>query len=194
MTDWCILRTQPRHTLRLAASLAEDGFEVWTPVEIEKVQKARPKIVVEVPRAILTGFIFAKTAHIVDLLNLAQMPVKPRRGACLRLPAHVGFSVMHNDEGVNLVRDEHLAPLRRIEARRKPRSRSKYAIPRGVSIRVSSGIYAGMTGCVIRSDTGKTVVNFGGFFGKTEIETSILLWDDVRTDQPCISDGTRKAA
>ena len=35
--DWFILRTAGRSTLPLASSLAEDGFEVWTPVRTMRV-------------------------------------------------------------------------------------------------------------------------------------------------------------
>jgi hypothetical protein len=179
---WCILRTAGRHTLALAQSLAEDGFEVWTPIETRIVRVPRMNARREVRLALLPTYIFARAEHVVDLLQLAAMPVKPRRGAGLRLPAHASFSLLHGHEGIPLVKDRHLVAMRDLEARRTPRKRAAYAFPRNREVRVREGICGGMVGTVIRSTEAKTSLYFANG-RKFEIPTSFLDPEALETDQ-----------
>lgn len=174
MSDWCILRCSGRSTLPLAQSLAEDGFDVWTPVETVRIDVPRMTAKREVRRPILRSYVFARTAHLVDLLQLAAMPVKPRRGRGLMEPAHVNFSVLHAFGRIPLVAEQHLAELRKLEARRTPRKIAAYAFPRNQLVRVKEGPAMGKIGVVVRSTPAKTKIFCIGDRFDVEIPTSLL--------------------
>lgn len=176
MSDWCILRTAGRSTLGLAESLAKDGFEVWTPVETRSVRVPKMNAKREVRLPIMPSYIFARRAHLVDLLQLAAMPVKSRRGAGLMDPAHASFSVLHAFGRIPLVAERHLAELRKTEAKRTPRKRATYSFPRDASARVTGGNFGGLTGIVDRSNPSKTRLIIGGF--PVEIPTTMLEMDE----------------
>jgi len=191
MTDaWIILRVASRDTLRLAQSLAEDQFDVWTPIEVKTMRVPRMNAKRDVRQAMLPGFIFAKVGHLVDLLNLSNNPVKMRRGSGFRLPAHADFSVFHYHHGIPMVRDRDLNPLRRIARRRTAKQKAPPLKPRQmVRAKEGAGSFQGMIGTVEQSNETKTIVCFGGLFGKVELPTSFLNPDDV-----CALVPQRKAA
>lgn len=177
-TDWIILRTSGRHTMGLAESLAADGYEAWTPIETKKVWIAKAGANRQIRLPIMPSYVFAKATHLVDLLQLAAMPVKPRRGAGFKEAAHAGFSVLHAFGRIPLVADRHLTRLRQLEARRTPVKRAAYSFPRNASARVNGGICGGMVGVVVRSTPKATVLQILG--GKQmEIPTSLLELDGV---------------
>jgi transcription antitermination factor NusG len=178
MGDWVILRTSGRDTMRLAASLATDGFEVWTPIETRTVRIPRANVRREVRLPIMPSYVFAKVAHLVDLLELAAMPVKPRRGAGLRDAAHAGFSVMHWRDKIPVVAERHLTELRKIEAKRTPMKRAERSLPIGSDVKVNGGSFGGMKGRVERSDTGHTLVCFNPRF-TVKIATCLLDLDAI---------------
>jgi hypothetical protein len=180
--SWCILRTKPGSTLKLAASLAEDEFEVWTPVEVKRNRRPRrnPKPDPE-PCAIMPTYVFADAGRLVDLLELAEMPVKPRRGKGRRLPAHDDFSVFHFHDRIPIVADVDLIHLRSEE--RDAASRHNRALRRvmakgkgepldcGSVVRIPQGAFAGMSGQVVESDGKFTLV----CFGRTEVKISTFI-------------------
>lgn len=187
---WIILRTAGRHTLRLTESLAEDGFGVWTPVEVS-VEKKR-----EVRKAMLPGFIFADASRLFDLLELAAMPVKPRRGPCLSKPAHRPFGVFHYLDRIPLIDDCHLNPLRRI-ARRRTAQAAAAPLKKYQTVRagIGTGSFQGMVGRVEKSNERFTIVCFGkGPFGTVEIPTSLLTAEDVNALRSATQSAARKAA
>jgi hypothetical protein len=175
---WCILRTSGRHTMSLAETLAKDGFDVWTPIETRKVWISSANVKREVRQAIMPSYVFARAEHLVDLLQLAAMPVKPRRGQGCREAAHAGFSVLHAFGRIPLVADHHLAELRKLEAKRTPVKRAAYSFPHNASAKVSKGVFGGLVGVVIRSTPDATVLSFAGSFPVT-IPTSLLTLDGV---------------
>lgn len=185
MSDWCILRTAPRSTMALAASLADDGYDVWTPIETvtKRVPRASAKFEVRLP--IMPSYVFARVRHLVDLLQLAELPVKPRRGAGCRQPAHSDFHVLHAFGRIPLVAEKHLAELRLTEAKRTPIKRAAYSFPRNEVVRVTKGIFGGLDGIVVRSTPAKTTIQFGGAF-PTEIPTSLLERKAVKGEQVAI--------
>ena len=188
MTDWCILRTSKRHTLRLAETLSVDGYESWTPVEtkVERVPHSNAKR--EVRRPILAGFVFARSEHLIDLLQLAALPVKSRLGAGLRERAHADFRVMRCFGKIPLVAERHLAKLREMEAKRTPRKLAAYSFPRNAAARVKEGVYGGMVGIVDRSNPKETKLCFDGMW-KVTIPTSLL-----EEDEAYLEAAARKAA
>lgn len=170
---WVIVRTSGARTLTLAASLAEDGYETWTPVETLMVKARRANKKREALIPLLPSYVFVRARHLLDLLQLTALPSMPRRGAGLSEPAHASFTVMHWGERIPLVADRDLDPIRRIEARRRPVKRAAYSFPRNASTRVKDGIFGGMIGTVIRSSPTKTCIRFGKGY-PVEIPTSLL--------------------
>lgn len=152
---WIILRTAGRSTLRLAASLAEDGFDVWTPQREQHVRRPRWNVSRKVTLPILAGFVFARAGGLVELLELAAMPVKPRRDwrngyrrdAEEELPPHPDFSVFRHCERIPLISDTALDPLRRAE---KPAcERRRYGrFGKDDGVRITEGSFQGMEGVV----------------------------------------------
>jgi transcription antitermination factor NusG len=171
--DWCILRTSGRHTLGLAASLAADGYDVWTPTEEKTVRVPRGNVKRKVRLPIMPSYVFARASHLVDLLQLAAMPVKPRRGARCMEPAHASFTVLHAFGRIPMVADCHLNELRKLEAKRTPVKRAAYSFPRSASAKVNCGVFGGMVGVVVRSTPAATVLRFDGGF-PVELPTTML--------------------
>lgn len=183
--DWIILRTAPRCTLSLARSLAEDGFEAWTPVETKTVTKPRFNVRREVRLPLLAGFVFARSSHLLDLLSLASLPHRPRRGFGGRQPAHESFSVFHAQDRIPAIADVDLEPLRSEETRAIPRRKRKvYA--RGERVRVPEGSFAGMTGVVEEADGRFAFVSFGGAL-RFKIASFLLRPDSIGTSQPTVA-------
>ena len=76
-TDWFILRTAGRSTLSLAKTLAEDGFEVWTPARMQVIRVPRMNVRREVRLPLLPSFVFVRAPHLHDLLELASIGQAP---------------------------------------------------------------------------------------------------------------------
>lgn len=190
--DWCILRTSGRLTLRLAETLAEDGFEVWTPVETRKVRVPRANVRRDVTLPIMPSYIFARAVHLIDLIQMAGMTFKPRRAA--NKPAHADFSVMHYHDSIPLVGDAQLNALRTLEAKRAPRKKAM-RLPCGVEVqvKVEGGSFAGMKGRVERSDEVATLVCFDDRL-TVKIATSLLQANGVGDERPYVRSAARKAA
>lgn len=177
--DWCILRTSSRHTIPLSESLAEDGFEVWTPIETRQIRIPRKNVKREIRLPIMPSYVFAQAHHLIDLLQLADMPVKPRR--TFGKPAHAGFSVMHAfGDQIPLVRDQHLTKLRELEIKKTPKRKAERTFDAGIQVRVGEGggSFSGMTGTVRKSDKGYTLVCFNDRY-TVKINTLLLSLDSV---------------
>lgn len=191
MMSWVILRTAGRHTLRLSASLTEDGFEAWTPVETRTIHVARGNLKRKIELPIMPSYVFARASHLIDLIQLAAMKPVPRRN-CQPFdrgdewrPYHAEFSLMRCNEQIPVIADATLQGLRYVEAKRRPKERDLRQLAPGVSVRVKSdgGCYAGMTGKVERSKDGWTLVAINS--GRTvKISTSLLAEDDIVSAVP----------
>jgi len=185
MSDWCILRTKPSATLRLASSLAEDGIKAWTPAEVRRNRRPRQNAKDPEPCPIMPTFVFADARRLIDLLNLADMPVKPRRGKNCHEPAHDDFSVFHNYDRIPLVAEAALIPLR--EEERGADDRYQRSLARamakakgepyddGDEIRLPNGPFAGLSGQVVESNGKSTLICFGRT--RVKISTFILRAD-----------------
>lgn len=163
MSDWCILRTASRSTLRLAESLAEEGYEAWTPIETVKpnapAQGQRPRREKVDPdglvtRAMLPSFVFAKADRERDLLTLSRSPsmtylIWDRDKRRMVVRGHPFFRLFHDAEGVAKVPDRALAPLRNIaQRRRKPRGvMPTWAV--GDRVKLTEGCFGGLSGEVV---------------------------------------------
>lgn len=182
---WCILRTRGRSTLRLAETLADDGYEVWTPVETRKIQIPRANVKRSVRLAIMPSYVFAKAHHLFDLIMLADQPVKGRVGwekgyrrdkDGNELEPHADFDVMRCPSGIPMVTDAQLTALKDLEAKLTPKEKRKAerTFAPGVSVKVmGGGSFAGMSGKVERSDYCHTVVCFNDRY-LVKIDTCIL--------------------
>lgn len=178
--DWCILRTSGRTTLRLADTLAEDGFEVWTPAERKTVRIPRANIRRPVILPIMPSYVFARAVHLVDLLQMATQSFKPRRAA--GKPSHVDFSVMHYHDTIPLIADAQLERLRRLEMQLAVKSKSAHRLPDGVdvTVKIEGGSFAGMKGVVRKSTEGYTLVCFSD---RLEVKLpTLLLQQDVQEE------------
>jgi hypothetical protein len=198
--SWCILRTSGRWTLKLADTLAEDGFEVWTPRETRSIRKPRANVRREVTLPIMPSYVFARAAHLIDLLQMAKQDVKPRRGAGRGKPAHASFSVMRHGDSIPVIADRHLQSLHRIEQKAElDRLRVMKGKPfaRGMSVRVKEGshdAWGGMVGRVVKSDADHSRVVFNGSRIEVKIRTSLLSVDELGNIQPSHGTAARQAA
>ena len=151
---WCILRTAPSRTLRLAASLDEAGFRVWTPVECKTYRAPRSTAMIERTNPIMPTFVFADADRLGELLMLSKAFVME----------HPDFSVFRFQGRAPIIRDASLATLRQVEQRaaaaadRRRRSKVKRpAFRQGEDVRVPGGPFQGMSGRV-EQQRGKFVV------------------------------------
>ena len=155
MSNWCILRTAGRHTLTLADNLAHDGFEVWTPSELQRYpgsSKARR------PVPIMPTFVFANASHLWTLVEKADEPF-------------ADFSVFRYLDRFPVIADEDLMGLREAEKRAIPKAdRPAYSV--GSDVLAVDGPYSGLPGKVIRCKGGDALVLFG--WQRVKISTFIL--------------------
>jgi hypothetical protein len=174
---WIILRTAGRSTLVLAASLAEDGFDVWTPAKTQTISMKR-----EVRLPMLPSFVFAKAHQLTDLIDLSGMAFKPRRrpapGEERDRPAHRDFSVFRYLGTIPMISDHHLDPLRLKEREAIPR-KGLPSFNRGQLVRVNSGAFQGLFGRVERCKSGFALVIFTDWKRPVKIPT-FLLAEDVK--------------
>lgn len=168
-SDWCILRTSSRHTIPLSEALADDGFEVWTPIETRVIRVPRNNVKREIRLPIMPSYVFARAHHLIDLFQRAELPIAPR------------FSVMHAfGDQIPMVRDQHLLKLRELEIKKTPKRKAERTFDPGVIVRVGEGggSFSGMTGAVRKSDKGYTLVCFNDRY-TIKINTLLLSADGV---------------
>lgn len=115
-STWCILRTSGNRTLPLVRSLANAGFDVWTPTRM--IRRAAPgqrralalglrRRMVEVGVPILSGFVFARAIHLEDLARIAALPTGIN---------HPPFMLFQSGGEAALVSDANVSGLRTAEA------------------------------------------------------------------------------
>lgn len=177
MTDWCILRTCGGKTLPLARSLAEAGFEVWTP-EVGVVRRfGRKRDRQERPAPLVPTFVFARADRLHDLIA-TRLDLRSK---------HPAFSVFHHLSRPVLVADRELGRLREVEERyRQQAARRAAADARGKAepyatgavLPFDKGAWTGLTAKVEQSDKRTTWLCFGGSL-RLKIETSILRQDGI---------------
>ncbi len=181
---WCILRTSGGKTLALMTSLTQAGFDAWTPRTLTHIRATKRKPAFERASPIVPTFVFARSAHLADLLRCQSAPVSPHPGFRVlqmgdRVPVIAGRSLAAlREEEARADRmyqsqldanDAEDARLRRIDqlrteqARRKALRSERKAIGLGAQVTVSDApAFAGMTGTIESGDGRSYVVGFGG--------------------------------
>jgi hypothetical protein len=182
-TDWCILRTSGGRTLNLARSLAEAGFDVWTPQETLSRRVPRKKTVVDREVAILPTFVFARALHIPELAAALALPVNP----------HPSFSIFRYLGDIPLLADREMKSLRDVEdaARLRELKKTRNVVPVGTTVTMTEGAFAGLSGVVKKSDGRFALVAFGGAF-EVNIASFLIRTDGVQQTSP--SSGTAALA
>ncbi len=204
-TDWCILRTSGGRTLNLARSLAEAGFDVWTPIRTIKRPHGKPdqkgrRSTVEIDMPILPTFVFARAGGLSALAHTAGDPVHQHPPFSIflhagRIPLIGAASVAGLQEEERFAA-EQITALRDAETREEQRrirgaalktkrerekalraERHDFAIGAEVSVADQQSL-AGMTGVITSSDGRSAVVAFGGSLTMT-IEAWRLSPHDV---------------
>jgi len=179
--SWFILRTAGRSTLTLARTLAEDGFDVWTPSRTHRIRLPRANVKRDVKLPMLPSFIFVRSAHLPDLLTMARMTEKPRRdpnGGRESKPAHKDFTVFHYLDRIPMVADRSLEPLRQKEMELVPR-RAAPQFNHGTKVRVNCGAFEGLKGRVERCKSGYALVIFDDWKRPAKIPTWLLREDEA---------------
>lgn len=103
---WALLRTSGARTLKLADSLADHGFEAWTPRATSLYRLPRRREYVDRNAAILPTFVFIRASHLPDISRVLAMPLNP----------HPPFSVFRYFGRTPLVSDANISTLRTAEA------------------------------------------------------------------------------
>jgi hypothetical protein len=174
---WCILRTGGSRTLPLARSLAQAGYEVWTPIQEHDKRRSRSKVRVSYSAPIMPTFVFARARHLPYLSDPQAMNAHPK------------FAIFHYCGKIPIIADKDIADLRQFEERAKRDTilAKRKAAPRVYSpstpVRMDEGSFAGMTGIVKSGDDKYSLVSFGGSF-EVKIATFLLSEEGVHEPQP----------
>lgn len=176
--DWCILRTSPSQTLKLAASLQEAGYEVWTPVEIvtRRLPRSRRRIEQMVP--ITPSFVFAAQESLGELIALARSAAlshlvwdKVERRMVQR--GFPQFTLFRSMGAYPRVSDASLDPLRALERRLKPIVKpTTFAL--GDDVIYPDAGFQGLAGVVVGVRGRYTLVQFPGLPISVQIDPRYL--------------------
>lgn len=188
--DWFVIRTAGKSTMILAQTLSEDGIEAWTPVLTEVVRVPRTNVRREIKLPMLPSFVFVRSQHLNELLMMARMIDRPRRG---QRPAHRSFSVFHYLDKIPLIADQHLEPLRAKERDAVPK-KARPSFDKNASVRVGSGAFEGLKGRVERCKSGYALVIFTDWKTPVQIPTFLLAEDKSFSDTEPKSGSSRNAA
>lgn len=178
---WCILRTGSVSTLPLAKSLTDAGYEVWTPLEIHERRSPKTRKREEVTAALMPSFVFARSLHLADLIDLSRSPtlnyqVWDKEQRRMVTKGHPVFRLFRSDGGYPTVSDRELQPLRIAEKRTAPKPAGK-VFNTGDRIKLTEGGFAGLSGIVERTQGAFALVAFPGFNIPVKIATWMLIAD-----------------
>lgn len=171
--SWIILRCSGRHTLALAASLAADGVETWTPTETRLRLAGRNRETVEQQIAILPEYVFAPCDRLDDLLAMTRAPSLQYRvwdpeKRKMVVKGHPSFTLFRSNGEIRRIPETSLSPLRALEeslrkvleGRRKAANQPGPApkFTAGQTICVDGWGVQGLNLTVVATNEGKTVV------------------------------------
>ncbi len=168
--DWCILRTGPARTLKLAASLQAAGLDAWTPTGVVYRRVLRGKKGTTPHDApIAPGFVFVRAGLLPAVVRILANPLSP----------HPAFSLFRQLGAPGFVAEQELSFLRALEERERKRARrgtkvEPYEAGQSVTL---SGAWTGLSAVVERSDGRVTLLKIGPLMIK--VETCALRADSV---------------
>lgn len=179
MSDWIILRMAASSTLNVAKSLADAGYEVWTPIEVEKRRAARSRKRIEREVPLMPTFVFARCDRLGDLVALSKSPALTYQAWDKELQRIVTrgcpyFRVFRYLDGYPRIADRHLDPLRQAEQRRKTKGKSNNLMA-GAAVRYPAAGFEGLTGTVQVVKGRYALVVFPDFNIPVQIEAGGLL-------------------
>lgn len=207
MGDWIILRCAGSSTLQLARSLAEAGFEAWTPVEVRSKLVGRKRERIEQAIPILPNYVFAPADRLADLLALARSPsqthqVWDSQARRMVTKGHPWFEVFRLHGKVRPQTERDLASLRALEAdlanlaeARRAQAKQKGPAPKfnaGDVVRVEGG-FEGLRLTVVEPNEGK-VVKLSHPDWMWTVEISAWKLRDVQLSQASPEQGAALAA
>jgi len=172
---WVILTTGAPSTLRLARSLADAGFKVWTPFKLVAPRKSGARETHSTrPAPLIPGIVFARAYQVTDLLAAARAPITP----------HPTFSVFQPEGASPIIADRSLDPIRTAEREALhgeahcvlSKRRGEVRAP-GDQVFVPSDAFTGQSLVVERSNDRVSSLRFGMM--RMTIETFHLVNDDV---------------
>lgn len=176
---WCILRTSGGNTLPVMNALLEAGFDVWTPVEVQKRRMPRSKATREIAMPITPGIIFAREHHLNDLALMARSPSLTYRrwnseSRRMEMRGCPHFSVFRYQGQYPRVADRSLDPLRQAEQRVIPRRKAP-VLEAGQEVRLPGLGFDGLVGTVQQAKGRHALVVFPGFAIPVQVEAYRLL-------------------
>ncbi len=186
--SWCILRMASRDTLPVAKALEQMGYMVWTPCEerVRRMPRTRKKFVERL--AIMPSYVFAPAGRLEDLLSLSVVPT-------FNCPS---FTVFKYGDGFPLISDSELDALRSEESHRRERferqrakKRKAPTFERGLVVPLMEPGFEGLSGKVVETQGGYTLIEIPGFPQPIKI-SSLLLEKGVLASE--VIDSGAKAA
>ncbi|WP_419827675.1 transcription termination/antitermination NusG family protein [Sphingomonas sp.] len=167
---WCIVRTNSRRTLTLAASLNRAGIEAWTPEQTVRHRLPRRKAYREQQAPIVPSFVFVRASHLHDLLRALALPINP----------HPAFSIFQHAGRAPVVADREIGHLQAAEdrARRAMLKTKRHTVQVGSEVHPTEGAFAGLHGVVDRVSGNDAEVVFNDTF-RVKIASWLLIGDDV---------------
>lgn len=163
---WCILRMSSGATAQVAMSLAEAGFDVWTPVVMAAKRAGPSRKPVERPVPLVPTIVFARADRLHDLVVLSRAPALTYR----RFNRELGrmeqhgcphFSIFRDQGHYPLVADRELEALRRAEWRGRPRT-IEHVFKAGDTVARQETNFSGMAGVVQMVKNKSALVLFPG--------------------------------
>ena len=153
MSDrWCILRMSGGNTLPVANALTEAGFDVWTPVVVEKKRTGSSRKPVERPVPLIPTIVFAQADRLHDLIVMSRSPALTHRRFNretnrMEIRGCPHFGIFRDGGHYPLIADRQLEALRKAEFRGRSRA-SVHTFQPGDEVRCGQTSYGGMVGIV----------------------------------------------
>lgn len=150
--EWVAVETASASTLRLAASLAEAGYEAFAPVEVIKRRSrsgAKPETVT---LPVIPRYVFVRAIHLADMIELSHSPsllfqvwdAELRR---MVTKGHPHFRLFKPMGEIRYIPDHQLDHLRFIDRKAKPLP----TLNPGDPVRLEGAGFDGLRGEVVSS-------------------------------------------
>lgn len=172
--DWCILRTSGAKTLPLMRSLAEAGFNAWTPTEHIRRRVPRGKSTEYRIVPLSPTYVFVQAHHLPDLRGIERSEIT----------RHPPFSIFRHYGNTVFVRHGTLHPLLALQqdsyrsslpmTGRSPGKPRGEQYQEGDKVKLTTGAFTGFDAYVKSSDGLTTTLTVGIFGRATEVKVPTL--------------------